>query len=59
MDRKFFRTSLKPGQNEDFGTYWGWSILVPACPGWEEGADLKKCLGRGSDRHRPPWTRTP
>jgi hypothetical protein len=34
MDRKFFRTGLKPGQNEDFGTYWGWSILVPACPGW-------------------------
>jgi hypothetical protein len=34
MDRKFFRTGLKPGQNEDFWTYWGWSILVPACPGW-------------------------
>jgi hypothetical protein len=35
MDRKFLRTGLKPGQNEDFWTYWGWSILVPACPGWE------------------------
>jgi hypothetical protein len=34
MDRKFFKTGLKPGQNEDFWTYWGWSILVPACPGW-------------------------
>jgi hypothetical protein len=35
MDRKCFRTGLNPGQNEDFWTYWGWSILVPAGPGWE------------------------
>jgi hypothetical protein len=40
MDRKFFRTGLKPGQNEDFWTYWGWSILVPACPGWVGSTEL-------------------
>jgi hypothetical protein len=34
MGRNYFRTGLKPGQNEGFGTYWGWSILVPACP-WD------------------------
>jgi hypothetical protein len=42
MDRKFFRTGLKPGQNEDFWTCWGWSILVPACPGWDFYAYYRK-----------------
>jgi hypothetical protein len=34
MDKKNLRTGLKPGQNEDFGTYWEWSFFVPAGPGW-------------------------
>jgi hypothetical protein len=35
MDRNYIQTGLKPGQHEEFRTYWGWSILAPACPGWE------------------------
>jgi hypothetical protein len=34
MDRNYIQTGLKPGQHEEFWTYWGWSILTPACPGW-------------------------
>jgi hypothetical protein len=34
MDRNDIQTGLKPGQHEEFRTYWGWSILAPACPGW-------------------------
>jgi hypothetical protein len=34
MDRNYIQTGLKPGQHEEFRTYWGWSILAPACPGW-------------------------
>jgi hypothetical protein len=42
MDRKYVRTGPKPGQNEGFGTYWGWSILVPACPGWVGGKTINR-----------------
>jgi hypothetical protein len=34
MDRNYIQTGLKLGQHEEFRTYWGWSILAPACPGW-------------------------
>jgi hypothetical protein len=36
MGRNYFRTGLKPGHQEDFWIFLGWSILVPACPGWDK-----------------------
>jgi hypothetical protein len=52
MDRNYIQTGLKPGQHEELRTYWGWSILAPACPGWGE-------IGLSSTRRLSKNTKMP